>query len=578
MTHNDRSKIRPLTTVALILAMLLAILPATTVPAVAEVDPGTGALASTPVRLPAGEMTWHATDQTSIAGAGAPLELSPGFVLALDDPLLVLFDGNNQFARMQADEAAALAIPSRATPLAMIAGTPVPFMTIELLDSAVLDGAATITFEQDALTFNVDAGDYALSLWRWDVAKGIPDEVAERLAKLTIPPLVYVRSGQVEVSAANGEPPVRLDTGDWAVVAPDATLGNVPDAPAPVLLIATLDQPGNAPGGTSTGGQPGGAADHQTTGGAQMPAAEPTLAPIEIPTLAPTVVPTSEPASNGIPTLTPTVVPTSEPASTGPDTSQSQSQSGGTSTGCGNVIILCVEDPPLVLVPTEIGGVFDSSAPVTDASSTVLVICAAIPGDSDNDELSDACEAESGTDPNMRDTDLDSLGDGNEVNIYHTDPTKLDSDGDELDDGFELGFGTDPTIPDTDGDGLLDGWERNSYGTYPLEFDSDSDGLGDGDEVFVYETDPLLHDMDSDGLGDGDELLVYGSNPRDWDTDGDTLPDGEEANTAKTSPTRCDTDGDGQDDYTEYHHGGSPLDPNDTASDGVLEPDLLSLC
>ncbi len=42
--------------------------------------------------------------------------------------------------------------------------------------------------------------------------------------------------------------------------------------------------------------------------------------------------------------------------------------------------------------------------------------------------------------------------------------------------------GTDPNVPDTDGDGLLDGAEVNTHNTNPTLRDTDGDGFGDGVE------------------------------------------------------------------------------------------------
>ena len=43
--------------------------------------------------------------------------------------------------------------------------------------------------------------------------------------------------------------------------------------------------------------------------------------------------------------------------------------------------------------------------------------------------------------------------------------------------------GTDPNIPDSDGDGLSDGAEINTYGSNPNLVDTDGDGVSDGNEV-----------------------------------------------------------------------------------------------
>ena len=103
--------------------------------------------------------------------------------------------------------------------------------------------------------------------------------------------------------------------------------------------------------------------------------------------------------------------------------------------------------------------------------------------DSDGDGLTDAQEAELGTDANNPDTDDDGISDGDEVNVHRTDPLNLDTDADNFYDGGELVRGTDPNNPDTDGDGLLDGDEEYILETNPNNPDSDGDGVNDLDEI-----------------------------------------------------------------------------------------------
>jgi len=57
-----------------------------------------------------------------------------------------------------------------------------------------------------------------------------------------------------------------------------------------------------------------------------------------------------------------------------------------------------------------------------------------------------------------------------------------DTDGDGLSNAEEAELGTDPELADTDGDGLDDGAEQE-IGSDPLNADTDGDGLSDGDEV-----------------------------------------------------------------------------------------------
>lgn len=92
----------------------------------------------------------------------------------------------------------------------------------------------------------------------------------------------------------------------------------------------------------------------------------------------------------------------------------------------------------------------------------------------------------------------------------------LDSDGDGLSDGDEVNvYGTDPYNPDTDGDGLTDGEEVLTYKTDPLNPDTDYDGLTDGDEVHKHRTNPLDRDTDKGGVADGHEVIEDGTNPLD---------------------------------------------------------------
>jgi hypothetical protein len=69
----------------------------------------------------------------------------------------------------------------------------------------------------------------------------------------------------------------------------------------------------------------------------------------------------------------------------------------------------------------------------------------------------------------VQDTDGDGLSDYEEINVYHTDPSKADTDGDGLRDDEEINVNhTDPNKADTDGDGFLDNYEILS-GKSPLD-------------------------------------------------------------------------------------------------------------
>ena len=108
-------------------------------------------------------------------------------------------------------------------------------------------------------------------------------------------------------------------------------------------------------------------------------------------------------------------------------------------------------------------------------------------GDSDGDGLTNAKEADLGTDPNNPDTDGDGLNDGIESNTGVWAST--------------ANTGTDPRLKDTDGDGLADNVENpdlefvdaSQPGTDPNNADTDGDQTGDGDEI-ANGTDPTKAD------------------------------------------------------------------------------------
>ena len=85
-----------------------------------------------------------------------------------------------------------------------------------------------------------------------------------------------------------------------------------------------------------------------------------------------------------------------------------------------------------------------------------------LPTDTDLDGIPDSAETgtgiyvspeDTGSDPNVADTDGDGLQDGHEIILHGTDPNKADTDGDGFEDKFELDTGFDPksdtNSPDT---------------------------------------------------------------------------------------------------------------------------------
>ncbi len=185
------------------------------------------------------------------------------------------------------------------------------------------------------------------------------------------------------------------------------------------------------------------------------------------------------------------------------------------------------------------------------------------------------------TNPCMKDTDGDTLSDGDEVNPlifgYITNPLKQDTDNDGINDQDEISgaqnvaFGnapTDPSKPDTDGDGIWDGVEINGSAN-PWVGCAKPGTPGDP-------SNPNSTDTDGDTLLDGAEINTHGTNPASKDSDCEGMPDNYEVARssgcgfggldAKVNDANGDVDGDGAWNITEYNG----LDGvNGTADDGT---------
>ena len=238
------------------------------------------------------------------------------------------------------------------------------------------------------------------------------------------------------------------------------------------------------------------------------------------------------------------------------------------------------------------------------------------------DLLTNKEEHDYGTNPCRRDTDSDTIIDGNEVdpNVWggKTDPANPDTDGDGLCDGFERNTGVfypgwGPIIEANAKDGDLASYplypdsnytdfptnptpsnsvcyaqvawagstQAGNTGTDPVKADTDGDGVNDGREatgIFNewgnvgtnprgYVSDPLRQDTDFDGLNDYYELTHH-MDPTHKDTDGDDLLDPDEVNSCSNpamSDANADHDGDGLATGVEL---GKGLDPCNVDTDG----------
>jgi hypothetical protein len=125
-----------------------------------------------------------------------------------------------------------------------------------------------------------------------------------------------------------------------------------------------------------------------------------------------------------------------------------------TAVASGTVVIQATNDGatgiisvPIVLGGNSVGGIPVSWLIANHLNQFSPTIASEDP---DRDGLTNLQEFQIGTDPNNPDTDGDALKDGDEVNVYHTNPLLTDTDGDLIPDGVEVQTGTNPT-------------DRNSY-------------------------------------------------------------------------------------------------------------------
>ncbi|MEE2730782.1 MAG: M4 family metallopeptidase [Pseudomonadota bacterium] len=98
-------------------------------------------------------------------------------------------------------------------------------------------------------------------------------------------------------------------------------------------------------------------------------------------------------------------------------------------------------------------------------------------GDLDTDGVNNVTEFQYQTDPTLSDTDHDSLGDYDEIQVHGTSPILPDTDSDQMPDGFEVQYRLDPLDPadaalDFDGDGSpnLEEYQLGTDPTDPTDF------------------------------------------------------------------------------------------------------------
>lgn len=489
------------------------------------------------------DYVWQVSTYTAEAGAEPMTVAAPTFVLPRTTPLLVT-DRDSGIRQRVANGEAVYLNPGQTVRLETF-GPPDDFIFVELTaDNAASTGADPLVGQ----AFRPLAGSRDIDLVRDVVDEGEQSELPGGAGRT----LVFGLAGQVSATTSDdGEMPIAA--GDIAEFeGPITFMGVTDDSEFVAAYIGSVigfgDEAVSASAATPV------ATEIASPAASPELTAETTVAPTEAPTEVPTQVPTEAPTQ--LPTEVPSTIPTEAPT-VAPAETPAEDPMG---------------TPPAVIVVSSDRGAdeppFDLEViegdPGTDADGDGLTdlqeeFYATDPevADSDGDTIDDVAElVRYGTDPLLPDTDDDGINDSNELFIYQTDPLNLDTDGDILYDGGELVYNTDPLNPDTDGDGLTDGEEVYFAETDPVNADTDGDGINDFDEV-VNGTDPLgpnssggsttlstsnpvrRSDSDRDGLTNAQETR-YGTNPGDGDSDGDSVNDSNEI-AAGTDPLDIDS-------------------------------------
>ncbi|MDR1641391.1 MAG: S-layer homology domain-containing protein [Clostridiales bacterium] len=173
------------------------------------------------------------------------------------------------------------------------------------------------------------------------------------------------------------------------------------------------------------------------------PSVAPTATPSNTPSNTPSVAPTATPSKTPSPSNTPTSVPTGE--------TPIELSAGGLPFEIVEMLGLNgeLEDNDSDGLRDDFEYLFLETDPASDDSDGNGVLDS--DEDYDLDGLSNIQEQELGTRPDKTDTDSDGIPDGDEVNVYGSDPTSSDTDGDGLTDLEEVQLGLDPTKESTNG-------------------------------------------------------------------------------------------------------------------------------
>ena len=450
--------------------------------------------------LPASEVAWRVVEQTAAVAADARIdEGSLGFALANGGAIVVEESAFGTRTRLAPGEAAFVADGARQRRVSL-GDSSVPYYGLELLpaEEATNSNDALVT-GGESFPAPTEEGEHDLDLVR-DVLDA--DEETQ-LPDTGSPSLILVTTGNADVTGADGDV-VTLRPGEAgafsgevnvkgrgpektvvvaALIGPEVP--NLSTAASPVAASPTAGTPTATRNGSITVAvrdcPPGITADDlpaacdASNGGFALEVRD------ELGTL--TLGLDDATSENGAYTFSDLPIAPASGASdedgsyivaetAQPEGYDSYTIDGAQQDGAVYSVRLTEDEPDARVTVYNFQPGSADATETPSATATETPVPATGSDDADGDGLTDAEEADIGTDPADADTDDDGVNDGDEVaagtDPFVAPPAAADADGDGLSDTDEAELGTDPNVADTDGDGVSDG-DEVAAGTDPTD-------------------------------------------------------------------------------------------------------------
>jgi hypothetical protein len=391
------------------------------------------------ISLPDGNGRWHVTEHTAEVG-GAPIDVTvPAFFIAEGTPILVSNLTTNERQRLASGETT-VALPGEQVAVETF-GAPDSFLVAQLTtgDQQPLAGSSRGVFTSAG--FPTTAGDRDMDLLRDVIAEGEATVVPAG----AIPTMVYVYRGEVAVASANDETGLRA--GEAGTFAGDLQIQAVADGSIVYVAYVGSSVP------AATVATPAATPPPATPVSTPLPATPPPATPPPAPTEAPPAD-TADDDGDGLTNTQEAQIGT-DPAN--PDTDDDGISDGQEVSVIGTNPLVQDTDGDLLYDGGELIYTSDPLNPdtdgdgVSDGNEVYIYETNPVAADTDGDGTPDGVEITNGTDPRAgpganADSDADGLTNAQEAQ-RGTNPSNGDSDGDGVNDSNEVAAGTDPLNP-----------------------------------------------------------------------------------------------------------------------------------